>query len=118
MLISSDQIAELKILCPEPEYFEEGQLPFILLRNHTLPPGTTPAQCDVVLCPRDRDGYPSRLFFSERVSRASTATTKDPLNWNGNARLLERNWVAYSWKVSGGPYSLVQLLALHLRALQ
>lgn len=118
MLIAADQITELKVLCPSPEYFEESQLPYLLLRDHVLPAGTSPARCDLVLCPRERDGYPSRLFFSERVNRSAAATTKDALNWNGNVRLLERNWHAYSWKLTGGPYSLVQLVALHLRALQ
>src|SRR5262249_39457395 len=102
MLISTDQVAGLKIVCPSPEYFEEGQRPFILLREHLLPSGTSPERCDLILCPLDRDGYSSRLFFSERVTRSATATTKDPLNWNGTVRLLERNWFAYSWRIADG----------------
>jgi hypothetical protein len=118
MLLVAEQVTELKLLYPAPEYFEEGQLPYVLLRDYPLPCGTTPAKCDLVLCPRERDSYPSRLFFSQQVTRSTAATTKDALNWNGNVRLMERNWFAYSWKLAGGPYSLAQILTMHLRALQ
>jgi len=118
VLISAAHVTELKAVCPSPEYFEEGTLPYVLLRDHSLPAGTNPARCDLVVCPNERDGYPSRLFFSQRVIRSPTSKTRDALNWNGNVRLLERNWYAYSWKVTGGPFSLAQLLALHLRPLQ
>lgn len=111
MLLPDDQITALKAVCPSVEYFEEGKLPFVLLRDYPLPPGVTPTKCDLILCPRERDGYPSRLWFSTQVS----ARTKP--NWNGNTRLLERNWHAYSWKADGS-FTLVELLAIHLKALR
>ncbi len=118
MLLPADQVAELKSLCPRFQYFEESRRGYVLLPGSTLPNGTTPAACDLFLCPHERDGYPSRLFFSTRVTRSPTATTKDALNWNAEVRLIERTWYAFSWKTTGGPYTLVQLVALHLRALQ
>ena len=67
---------------------------------------------DLLFCPEGRDGYPSRLFFSENLP------TKDPTrNWNGRERIMDRNWHAMSWKIENPPPTLEALLSDHLRAL-
>lgn len=114
MEIPPDQIEELKSAYPTVLSAEEGGIVYFLIPQIPLPTGTLPAVADVLLCPTaDRHGYPSRLFFAEQVQ------SPKPLNWNtNNVRILERNWFAYSWKVTQQGLRLMQILALHLKALQ
>jgi hypothetical protein len=109
-----DQIEELKTAFTEVFRAEEGGIVYFLIRNLELPTGTVPSVVDVLLCPTaDRHGYPSRLFFAQQVKGPR------PLNWNTNGvRILERNWCAYSWKINETGLRLMQILAVHLKALQ
>lgn len=106
------QVAELKLLCPSIQQVEEASCTYLLLPGLMLPTGCSPCSVDALLCPSARDGYPSRLFFAERIqSRAQ-------LNWNANGvRIAERNWHAYSWKVNPN-LRLAQIVAAHLRAIR
>ena len=88
---------------------KEGGITYILLPSAKLPPGCTPATLDLLLCPAERDGYSSRLYFSQQV------TAPKPLNWNGQTRVLERNWFTYSWKIEPG-IRLAQMVLAHLQA--
>lgn len=114
MEFPSDQVEELKSAFPAVFRADEGGITYFLIPNYELPLGSSPGVVDVLLCPTaDRHGYPSRLFFSQQVN------SRTPLNWNTNGvRILERNWFAYSWKITQPGLRLMQLLALHLRALQ
>src|SRR4051812_44343348 len=76
MSFPDDQVGELKRLCPLAQHCDEGGRSYVLLPGLALPEGCSPATTDALLCPTERDGYPSRLFFADRV--ASSA----PLNWN------------------------------------
>jgi len=112
MVFPEDQVAELKLLCPEVQQCDEGGRTHLLLPGLSLPEGCSPSITDALLCPTERDGYPSRLFFADRIESGT------PLNWNANGvRLLERNWHAYSWKVNPN-LRLVQMIAAHLRGLR
>jgi hypothetical protein len=112
MTSPDDQIAELKLLCAGLQQGEEAGYPYFLLPGLRLPAGCDPPSMDVLLCPVSRDGYASRLFFAERLK------SHPHLNWNANrVRILERNWDAFSWRVSAEP-RLIQMLAAHLRALK
>jgi hypothetical protein len=109
----SDQIEELRLLCPEASRCEEGGSVFFLLPAVALPPACEPAITDLLLCPTPRDGYPSRLFFAEAV-KSSTSQ-----NWHVNGvRIIERNWHAFSWRVTRPGLRLAQLVSAHLRALR
>jgi len=114
MQYPSDQVEELKTAFPAVFSAEEGGICYFLIPKLPLPDGTSPAEVDVLLCPTaDRHGYPSRLFFAQQIK------SKNALNWNTNGvRILERTWYAYSWKVTKNGLRLIQILALHLRALQ
>lgn len=110
MSFPDDQIAELKRLCPDLKQFDEAGRTYLLLLGLNLPTGCSPQRVDALLCPTERDGYASRLFFAERIE--STAS----LNWNAaGVRIGERNWHAYSWKV-GPDLRLLPMIAAHLRA--
>lgn len=64
-----------------------------------------------MLCMGERDGYPTRLFFAERIVPAKPYA----LNWKAQTdRILERNWHVFSWKVPQG-LSPVDTLHEHLK---
>jgi hypothetical protein len=112
MTFPDDQVGELKWLCPTVQQCDECGQTYLLLPGLALPEGCSPINSDALLCPTERDGYPSRLFFADQV------TTSAPLNWNANAvRILDRNWHAFSWKVNRN-LRLVQMVAAHLRPLR
>ena len=77
------------------------------------PPGRVqPGANGCTSLPQHRDGYPSRLFFAEKVQ---SKAVPEP-NWNANgARIAERNWHAFSWKTNPN-LRLAQMVAAHLRA--
>jgi hypothetical protein len=111
MALTDDELAELKRSYPDVSAATEGGLTYLCLSNVTLPTGCVPAQTDVLLCPFPREGYPSRLYFAERVQCPAN------LNWNGITRVLERNWYAFSWKIEP-QLRLLQMVQAHLLPLR
>ena len=100
-----DQLAELRRLCPSLLSGSEGERTLYLLPQLHLRDGCKPAVVDALLCPFERDGYPFRLFFAEKI-----ATTKS-LNWNvDGSMILDRKWFAFSWKVPG-ELRLIQMVS-------
>lgn len=99
-----DQITELKNCCQAVLQCEEGDTTYFLLEGLSLPEGCVPASCDGLLCPTPHSGYPARLFFSVQVQG------RYPRNWNGNLRVLERNWYAFSWQVTNTNIRLADLV--------
>ncbi|WP_018629570.1 hypothetical protein [Niabella aurantiaca] len=110
-MFPQDQIEELKRIAPNLCFAEEGGYPYILIEQLQLPDGCQPAMVDVLLCPKPRDGYKSRLFFPQVITGIPAR------NWNGNIRVLERNWCAMSWQVPEG-LRLAEVLLIHLKALK
>lgn len=105
-----DPVEELKQIYGEVQTAREGGRLFFFIPAMAMPPGCKPEAVDVLLCPSERDGYPSRLFFAERVQGPGTR------NWNTEARILERRWFAYSWKVPQSDLRPAQLIQAHLRS--
>lgn len=105
-----EQIAELKRYCSKVSALTEGNATFLYLEQLRLPEGCEPAACDALLRPfQGADGYPSQLYFSEQI--------KSPYarNWNViNARICEKNWFAFSWKVNPASPTLARILVAHL----
>ena len=113
MTYPEDELAELKQLCPGASRCIDGGTTYFLLPGLQLPDGCAPGVTDALLCPTDRDGYNSRLFFDRVVS------SRQALNWNlQNARIADRNWNAYSWKLNRTGLRLAQMVGEHLRALR
>jgi hypothetical protein len=111
-MVSADNLQELRSLCPDAKQATEGGIDFVLLPGLNMPAGCNPPSTDCLLCLGPRDGYDSRLFFSQVVS------SREGRNWNGqNIRILERNWCAYSWRVPSGLRPIETLIA-HLQALR
>jgi hypothetical protein len=108
-----DEIQELKALHGSVQRADEGGVTFFMLPLLHLPEGCSPERVDSLLCPTARDGYSSRLFFAEKPHSRSTP------NWNGQVRILERNWYAFSWRIQDpAPLRLAQMVQVHLRGLR
>lgn len=86
------QISDLKRIAPNLSTAQEGGYDFILIEGLALPEGCKPQIVDALLCPMPREGYESRLFFSEIIEGCPSR------NWNGSIRVLDRNWHAYHGK--------------------
>lgn len=112
MEFPEDQIEELKSIFGNVQIGEEGGKTYILIPSLHLPEGCSPSKVDALLCPTQRDGYRSRLFFSEPVQLPINR------NWNAqNVRILERNWHAFSWQTKHD-LRLAQMVTVHMRGLQ
>jgi hypothetical protein len=118
MELPEAQLGALSELCDKKvTVHEEAGFTYVYLSKLKLPDGCDPAQCDALLCPMSREGYNSRLFFESPIKPVKKLNTQD-LNWNTKGiRILEKNWDAYSWKTPEG-LTLVQMIALHLKALR
>jgi len=114
MSYTAEEIAELKALCPEAAEGKEGSTTVLVLPSLSLPSGCVPPVVDALLWPGMRDNYPSRLYLSQKVVKPGAAQP----NWNSSARILERNWHAYSWNLNRTDLRPVQMVAEHLRGLQ
>ncbi len=109
MSYPTEQIVALKSYGDRLSAVTEGGMTYFLLENLRLPDGCNPISCDALLCPAPKDGYPSRLYLSTQVGCGF------PRNWNcSNARIVDRNWFAFSWRVEGTALTLQELLVAHL----
>ena len=115
MEYSKEQIDELRGLGTELKIFELEKITYFLISNLPLPDGCSPSRSDVLLRPSDRkDGYPSRLFFPQKV------VSRLIRNWNppDGALIGDRVWFAVSWKIEVPGLRLVQLVGAHLEAMR
>lgn len=104
-----DQIEELKKVSSSVGIATEGGYTYILLEKLRLPEGCVPVEVDALLCPMPHTGYLSRLFFAEKINGGANG------NWNGNIRVLDRNWFAISWQTNSQNISLIEKLMIHLK---
>jgi hypothetical protein len=49
------------------------------------------------------------LFFAEKINGGQGG------NWNGNIRVLDRNWHAISWQTTTPNLSLIEQVMIHLK---
>lgn len=86
--------------------------PLVLVKGARLPPHIkVPQSLDLLVFPFPRDGYPTRLFFSDKVE----GPTKP--NWNGQFHYAERLWHAYSFNCVPASLRLAQIVSAHLQGL-
>lgn len=111
-LVPDDPVVlELRAICPRVRRVEEAGVVYYELPGLILGNGATPNRCDALLRLTGGDGYASRLFLAQQVAGPR------PVNWNGNAFILQRKWFAFSWNVSKG-VSPLQVLTAHMGALR
>ena len=119
MDIPENQIEELRKIAPNLSIAQAGGFTFILIEKLNLAEhlhnGCKPDVVDALLCPMNRDGYESSLFFSSELT--GYPPKNPPRNWNNrrNVRILDRNWFAISWKVQAG-LRLAEMFMIHLNA--
>lgn len=112
MNFPEDQILELKSIAPELSIAQDGGYTYIRIDNLQLPDYCIPNIVNVLLCPSQKDGYESSLFYSAQITGCPSR------NWNRiNVRILEENWFAISWRVNSG-LRLSEMLLIHLSALR
>lgn len=113
MDFNEDQVKELKSIAPDLSIAQEGGYTYIRIDNLQLPDYCKPNVVNALLCPSQRDGYASTLFYSAQIN----GLPKTP-NWNRvNVRILGENWYAISWRVNSG-LRLAEMLIVHLNALR
>ena len=103
---NADEVPELEKAFGELSAASEGGVTFIRIARLVLPEGCQPREVTALLCPTERDGYPSRLFISEKVAHPGKA------GWNpgGGSVILGQQWWALSWKIRPDQRLLQQLL--------
>ena len=113
MVFPTDQIEALKKLYPELAAASEGGTVFIRINKLVLSEPCQPREVVGLLCPTARDGYPSRLFVSEKVNHSGK------VSWNpaDGCMILGQQWWALSWKTRPGQ-TLVQMVIDHLGGFQ
>lgn len=104
------ELAPLKRLSAKADRWSEGGKVLIFLPSLQFEAKGKPVVRDALLWPHERDGYPSRLFLSER------APSHQALNWNLSFNLQGREWQSWSWKDVPNTIPLSGILAGHLRA--
>ena len=112
MSLESD-LEGLRPLSPRVDAVTEGGHHYFLLKEVALPETWTPRRVNLLLHPKPRDGYESRLYYSERVV---SPTQRLDLNWQGQILLFERQWHFMSWRHEAAGLTLHQLIQVHLRA--
>jgi hypothetical protein len=105
---STDEMDDLRRLCPGAQEMQEGGATYVFLPGlkHPCAPGTV----DALLCPQQHNGYATRLFLSAPVSGRGA-------NWTVHT-ILSRTWHTWSWNHVPANQRLAEILAQHLRALR
>lgn len=100
-----DELDRLRGLCPRAELWDEAGLPLVYLPDMRI--GDDQGPIDLLLCPRTRDGYDTRLFFSRQLSVER--------NWSAYV-ILTGNWYTFSWNGIASSQPWLDILGAHLGA--
>lgn len=103
----SDELEELQLAYPAAREMAEAGIRYVLIPGLRLPNGDV---VEGLLQPQAGNGYSTRLFLPNEVPGKGQ-------NWKP-LRILERNWVSWSWNNVPETDRLVQILAQHLSALR
>lgn len=108
-MVSDQMLNEVKkLFCNDASIMVETGLTYIHIPSLTLPPGNTPATAEALVCLSSRDGYTTRLFFSQPV-------TAKGQNWSVHS-ILGKAWHTCSWNNVVFIDSATNVIAQHLRA--
>lgn len=107
MSAHSEQVSRIRALCPETELWDEAGAPLVFLPDLKVEAAGNTHVVDALLCPRPRDSYVSRLYFSARL----------PVNRNWASHvIMARTWWAFSWQGISANQPWIDILAGHLES--
>ena len=107
-MVAEDQLEELRAVCQEAKPLTDGPLQLIHIKYLQVPTGDAQFIVpEALLCLSPHEGYPTRLFLSERPAKA--------LNWSV-ITVLGRAWHKWSWKDVSANQRPLQILAQLLKA--
>ena len=109
MIDADTNLARLRTLSAGAELWSEPSGTLVYLPGLQVLSGGKTHVVDALLCPRARDGYFTRLFFSEPLPVAR--------NWTAYS-ILARPWHAISWQGVPAEQSWLDILACHLEAVK
>ncbi len=101
------ELARLRALSPNAELWTEAGGPLVYMPDLTVQSGGAKHKVDALLCPRPRDGYLTRLFFSVPLGGGRA--------WTPYA-IMAGNWFAFSWQGISADQPWLDILASHLEA--
>lgn len=108
-MVSDEMLNEVrKLFCSQAAVMTEANLTYIHLPLLKLPASNTPEAVEALVCLSSRDGYTTRLFFTEPIVAKGQ-------NWS-NHNILGKAWYTCSWNnvmFNGRP---ADVIAQHLRA--
>ena len=110
MTDANAQMANMRSLCKDAELWEEGEKPLVFLPGLKVHSGGEIHAVDGLLCPRERDGYETRLFLSQAFQ--GKVGTWTAFNIKG------RTWYSCSWQGVPATLPWLEILANHLSPLQ
>lgn len=106
-MVSDAEWCDLRALCPEARYLEEGGVGFISLPGLRLPLKQEILVRDALLSLQAHSGYTSRLYVNQPVPSVGQ-------NWTQHM-VFGRTWHTLSWN-GVQPGSPMTMLQDHLRA--
>lgn len=112
-MTTQEQIDALKTVFPDVAATEIGEVTVYMIEKLPLADGAEPKVVTGLLWPREREGYPSRLFLSHKVTHKGKGQ-----NWNPKESvvILDRPWWAVSWKTTQPNQTLLEMVLDHLGA--
>jgi hypothetical protein len=107
----SFDLSGLDAISTDINAFTDAGQRYIHVPTLRLPVGCTPTGVAALICMDTRDGYPTRLFLSEKVT-----TTARELNWNTTAAIAGKTWHSFSWNYVPSSPRPVEVLIGHVAA--
>ncbi len=103
------QLARLRGVCPGAEVWTDGSQPLVYMPGLRVESSGGVHIVDALLCPKGRDGYETRLFFSQRL----------PVDRNWQTAVISaRTWYAASWSGIAAGQPWLDILGSHLETMK
>jgi hypothetical protein len=106
---SAEDMAEVRLLCPEAKEMDEGGRVYVHLPDLILPEGCQPSKVEALVCLSSHSGYTTRLFLSKPLAGRGA-------NWTEHS-IFGRKWHTWSFNNVSAALRPMQVLAAHLRGL-
>lgn len=105
------QLQKIQTIHPDAARLSEGGIPIVFLPNFTFQAKEGIMAMDLLLYPSSHSGYPTRLFFEQRLQG------KEACRWSEHY-VAGRNWWAHSWDGVAASLPWLKILFAHLEAVK